>query len=187
MSSAVLDINRPLFLVGFMCSGKTTLGRAFAKQLGIPFCDLDQLIESEQNMSVSEIFSTFGEERFRQIEAETINRVIGDAVPRIYALGGGTPCVKGTMDKLNDAGLTVHLTAPVERLMERIMLEEGKRPLVAGMTQPRLKSYVTSKLAERNRYYSQASVTFDASRLENEQQVAESVNRLIETLSKQLT
>lgn len=163
-----------------MCSGKSTLGQALAQNLGIDFIDLDEAIESAAGMSVSRIFSEYGEPRFRQIESDLLSETIRSLEGKnaVVALGGGTPCQPGVMETLNRAGLTVHLTAPVDRIVERLLEgDPNRRPLIAGKNEDELKDYVERMLRERHPFYSQAVATFDASRLEDEQQICESVNR----------
>ena len=86
-----------------MCSGKTTLGRVLAARLGMRFIDLDQAIEERAGMSVSEIFRTSGEDRFRSLEAEMIGEMCS-LTDSIIATGGGTPCRPGMMQRMNAAG-----------------------------------------------------------------------------------
>ncbi len=176
--------NHPIFLVGYMCSGKSTLGRALARALGTDFIDLDDYIESRQGRTIAEIFAADGEAAFRQAEADALDEVIAASgrSRQVIALGGGTPCRPGVMDRLNDAGMAVHLTAPVARLVERLELGAAQRPLVAGKSAGELTAFVTAMLAERNPYYSLARYTFDSSRLEDQAQIDESVARFIATL-----
>lgn len=164
-----------------MCSGKTTLGRALAERLGREFIDLDDAVERRSGRSVAEIFATDGEAAFRHLERETLDDILLRAGNRsvVVACGGGTPCREGVMEVLNGGGVTVWLVAPVERIVERVLLEPGKRPLLAGKSREELTRMVGRMLDERRPYYSQAAHTFDASLLESESQVAESVTDFI--------
>jgi 3-dehydroquinate synthase len=121
-----------VFLIGFMASGKTTVGRELARDGGLPFVDLDAAIEEAAGMTVRGIFAAEGEAGFRAREAAALDAVLaaGDA---IVATGGGTPCAGDAMQRMRDGGAVVALTAPFERLMERVE-DPSVRPLLA---QPR--------------------------------------------------
>lgn len=121
---------KPIFLIGYMCSGKTTLGRALGRALGREFIDLDQRIEAGQGRTIKEIFATEGEEAFRRIEQETLKTVAVSGAP-VIACGGGTPCGPGAMDLMNSMGVTVWLQPSWDRLLPRLMHGRRKRPLIA--------------------------------------------------------
>ena len=172
-----MTLGTPIFLVGYMCSGKSTLGRALACALGCEFIDLDDVVEKQAGRTISEIFATDGEASFRRMESEALRSVLNRRA--IIALGGGTPCHGDNMDVINKAGLSVLLEAPVPRLVERLLLGGDKRPLVAGKSADELTRFVTSALATRAPHYNKAACRFDSSRLENENEINESVNRFI--------
>lgn len=174
-----------IFLIGYMASGKTTLGRALAVATGRRFVDLDEYIVTRQGKSVSEIFADGGEKEFRTVEREALAEVIAAGVgPMIVACGGGTPCFGDNLELMTAAGTTVWLDAPVEVLLRRLRLESSGRPLVAGLDgKGELEGYVLENLRRRRPYYSRAALTFDSSRLETEQEIADSVTRFIELVS----
>lgn len=167
-----------IFLIGYMGSGKTTLGRALARRLNIPFIDLDDYIEQWQGLSISEIFSRHGEQHFRDLEREALERVAdkGDA---IIACGGGTPCFGDNMERLNASGLTVYLRAPHSSLLRRLSEGKAKRPLIVNLDDDRLSDFIATQLALRDPYYSRAHLSFDSSRLEDEEQIRDSVEAFI--------
>lgn len=118
-------------LVGFMGSGKTTIGRALADRLGWDFVDLDEEIAAEQGMSVAEIFERFGEEHFRKLETEAIRkraRRVRAGHPVVMALGGGAFARKENAELLEDNGVTVWLDCPLEVARRRVEGNSG-RPL----------------------------------------------------------
>ena len=174
-------MNAPIFLVGFMCSGKSTFGKALAARLEVDFIDLDDYIVTRCGRSVSEIFRDEGEVGFRRIEAEALQNVLNshEATCAVIALGGGTPCREGVMETLAEKGVTVHLDAPIERLVERLILGAAQRPLIAGKTPSEIKAFVEKSLSARNPFYSRALHTFDSSLLETEAQISQSVSRFI--------
>ena len=108
-----------IFLIGFMGSGKTTLGKALAQKLGVDFIDLDLYIETRYHKTVREIFAESGEERFRQIEKSLLHEV-ADFENVIIAAGGGTPCFFDNIDYMNGHGTCVYLKASVEELCKRL-------------------------------------------------------------------
>ena len=170
-----------------MCSGKTTLGKELATRLNVDFIDLDEYIEHRAGCTISEIFATDGEDAFRRLESDSLAQVIeryGDHTV-VMALGGGTPCRPGVMERLNEVGVTVHLDVPVWRFVERLVEGASKRPLVAGKSKDELADYVKSMLDLRNPYYTQALLRFDASQLETAEQVKKSAE-LLQDILKQI-
>jgi len=141
MSSAVKPRVKLLCLAGFMGSGKTTVGRQLAQQLGWRFLDLDERIEERAGAKISEIFERLGEAAFRDLEFEQLNRALTEgaaaAVPTIIALGGGTFAQPRNLEALRatckpeDAprdGFVIWLDCPVEQLFARCVTM-GNRPL----------------------------------------------------------
>ena len=120
-----------LFLIGFMASGKTTFGKALSKKKNLRFIDLDEYIEQSEGMSISDIFREYGEEGFRKIERKAL-LAVADMQSTVIACGGGTPCFFDNMEVMNDAGTTLFLKASIPVLVERLHMENAKRPLVAG-------------------------------------------------------
>jgi len=111
-------------LVGFMGSGKTTVGRLLARQIGWHFVDLDTLIEERAGLSIPAIFERLGEPTFREMEYETLGRVLGEAVerskPTVLALGGGTFALPQNCALLRNNGcIIVWLHCPLEELLAR--------------------------------------------------------------------
>jgi shikimate kinase len=121
-----------LYLVGFMCSGKTTVGRAVADELGWPFLDLDEEIEKEQARTITEIFSKRGESVFREIEAELLRRCVSSIEagnPCVLALGGGAFAQPQNWDTVENNGVTVWLDCPLETIHQRLGQQDNTRPL----------------------------------------------------------
>ncbi len=174
-----MELPRPVFLIGFMASGKTTLGRALAAALpAISFVDLDEAVEEYAGCSVSQIFASRGEDGFRALESEMLRR---KALPGVLiACGGGTPCRAENMDFMLSAGTVVRLDASVDTLVRRLLeADPDQRPLVkACIGSPGLlRQRVEQMISERMPHYSRAPFVFDADRLDDERQVAEAVER----------
>jgi shikimate kinase len=163
-----IEVRMIVFLIGFMGSGKSFYAKGLSEYLHVPFVDLDQFIEEEQAISISEIFEKMGESAFRTIESIAIKQVYKDLVDRttetqqkndilgVISCGGGTPCFNGNMDWMNEHGLTVWINPAEEIIWERLIKEPKTRPLVASLTEDALKEFIHQKLLERKPYYEKA-------------------------------
>ncbi len=112
-----------IYLVGFMASGKTTVGRLLAHELGWFFADLDQDIEGDQKVPITEIFDGHGEGEFRRIESEAVRRRVREVVcgkPMVLALGGGTFVSEANEALLRENGVTIWLDCSYPRVCSRI-------------------------------------------------------------------
>lgn len=165
-----------ILLVGFMAAGKTTLGKALARDLGLQFIDLDHYIENRYRCTVSQLFAERSEEAFRQIERNLLHEV-AEFEDVVISTGGGTPCFFDNMEYMNAQGITVFLDAAVDVIHTRLTIARVQRPLVMGKTAEELRQYITDMLARRLPYYTQAHHTFCADYLEDNNQVACSVER----------
>lgn len=120
-----------LYLVGFMGSGKSTVGRALAKHLGWRFADLDEDIEAREQMPIAQIFDERGEEEFRRVEHEALKRRISDiarGVPWVLAVGGGCFAQPKNHELMTNHGLSLWLDAPLEIIQSRVA-HSTHRPL----------------------------------------------------------
>ncbi|MBZ5595258.1 MAG: shikimate kinase [Acidobacteriia bacterium] len=120
-----------IYLTGFMASGKTTIGRLLADELGWQFVDLDKEIEAQQGISIAEIFDTRGEQEFRRIETEAIRahlRLIERGRPAVIAFGGGAFVQPENFTMLENNGITIWLDCPLETVRKRVA-QASHRPL----------------------------------------------------------
>ncbi len=164
----------PVYLMGFMGSGKTTLGRALAARFdGACYVDLDEEVERSAGMSVREIFSSRGESCFRELEREALRRFAGER-GLIVGCGGGTPCQPGNMELMNSTGLTVLLRASDEVLLRRLLEAQAQRPLLNGMDPAALAEFVRTEQLRREPFYGQATLEFPSDLLESEEEVSAS-------------
>ncbi len=163
-----------ILLIGYMGTGKTTLGRALAEALGLTFIDLDIFIEERYHKSISQIFAERGEDEFRRIEQRILHEV-GEFENVIISTGGGTPCFFDNIDYMNSLGTTVYLKVPIERLFIRLSIARKQRPLLKDKNDEELRSFIAEQLDRREPYYSRAQYVFAADKLEDKTQIDESV------------
>jgi shikimate kinase len=145
------------YLVGFMGSGKSYLGKLWAAQQHLSFYDLDTLIEEKENDSIINIFEQKGEQYFRTVESKTLHETIA-LQNVIIACGGGTPCFNDNMNWMNAHGTTIFLHASIENLYKNILQEKLKRPLLANITDEALEHFIQNKLDERLHYYASSKI-----------------------------
>ncbi len=150
-----------VYLIGFMGSGKSTMGRWVADAMdGWTFLDLDHFIEHKYHKTISQIFEDSGEDGFREIEAKCL-REVSDFDKVIIGAGGGTPCFFNNMEVMNATGLTIYLKLSSEVLNDRLRSSKSQRPLVANKNGEELLVYIAKKLNERESFYSKAKVIAD--------------------------
>lgn len=168
----------PIFLIGYMAAGKSTIGKLLASQLNVDFIDIDKLIEQKENVSVDYIFEEHGEKYFRDAEADfVLNHDFKNAV---VSTGGGLPCFNDNMAKLVIQGETVYLNATADTISERLLKTDLKtRPLLKGVALDQLNKNITEKLAERSFYYEQAKHIIDTN--------GKTVNEIVEEIVASLT
>ena len=141
-----------IILIGYMGAGKTTIGKALSKELGITFYDLDWYIESRMRKTVAQIFAERGEEGFRKMEYNMLHEV-AEFENVIISCGGGTPCFFDNMDYLNQQGHVIYLKATPEVLYKHLLMAKVERPLIKGKSPDELISFIQEQLKrERARF-----------------------------------
>lgn len=149
-----------VILIGYMGSGKTTLGKKLAARLGLRFVDTDKEIEKQAQKSISDIFERDGEHRFRTMEKELITQ-LKNQDNLLISTGGGMPCFNNLIDELNEIGITIYLKRPAKELANRVLNSKKKRPLTDGKTEEELIFFIDKMLQERNAFYEKAHVIAD--------------------------
>jgi len=144
-----------IFLIGMMGSGKSYWSRLLAKKLKTGGYDLDFLIESHEERTISEIFEEDGEDYFRKTESKIL-RWFGEKKSFVLATGGGTPCFADNMEWMNKQGVTIWLDEPVEVLTERLIPEKSHRPLIRDLSDKELTEFLMNKRKEREVFYALA-------------------------------
>ncbi len=163
--------------MGFMGAGKTTLGKALARDLGVSFIDLDQYIEARFMKSVSQIFALKGEQGFREIESRML-REVGEFDDVIVSCGGSTPLIGDNMDFMLQHGQTVYLKCDNETLLNRLKVARAQRPLIASKTDQELAQFIESETKRREPGYLKAEYVCPGDRLESRDQISETVEYL---------
>jgi len=144
---------RNVALIGFMGSGKTTVGRALAELLTFQFVDTDEVIESRAHKRIADIFEQDGEPAFRDLEAQVVAELAGGH-DQMISTGGGLPMIQSNLDSLKSHALVVCLWASAEQIFERVK-NQSHRPL---LNTPDPMSQIRELLERRTPYYKQADV-----------------------------
>jgi len=153
-------MSRPVFVVGFMASGKTSLGKKLANALKKTFVDLDREIERRIKMSISEFVLKEGWEELRTIEHDALISL--DLEDKFVATGGGTPCYFDSIDYMKDRGTVIFFDIHEEILFSRLRSQEHRdRPLIATLSGEDLRDFIKTSLSQRRPIYEQAHLTFN--------------------------
>ena len=170
-----------IILIGYMGAGKTTIGRALAKELGLSFYDLDWYIENRRHKKVAQIFAEQGEEGFRQIEHNMLHEV-AEFEDIILSCGGGTPCFFDNIDYMNSLAQVVYLRCEPEVLHRHLLMGKVERPLLKGKNPDELIGFIREQLATREPYYNKAQYQLDVSLMDNFEKIKTTVDKLKQLL-----
>lgn len=168
---------RRIILIGYMGSGKTTVGKALSKETGMMFYDLDWYIESRMRKTVAQIFAERGEEGFRQIEYNMLHEV-AEFENVIISCGGGTPCFFDNIDYLNAQGDVCYLKATPEVLYKHLLMGKVERPLIKGKSPEELITFISEQLAKREVFYNKAHYILDVSLMDDYDKIRISVDKI---------
>jgi shikimate kinase len=163
-----------IYLVGYMGSGKSTLGKRLACHARLHFIDLDKYIEERNCRTVAQIFALEGEESFRNKERKALEEV-SEFDNVVVATGGGAPCFFDNMELMNRTGITLFLDIPPVFLARRLNRSKTERPLIKGKSPEELESFITENLQKRRPFYAQAKF-----RIEREDLNPEGIMKMIE-------
>lgn len=171
-----------IYLLGYMGSGKSTIGRLLADHIGYDFIDFDAYICKKERLTIPEIFETKGEIYFRKAESKHLKNLLKETQKKsVIALGGGTPCYGNAMELLKASGhTTIYLNLSFQILAKRLWEERSDRPLVASINSYEdLEDYVRKHLFERGFYYNQAGTVLKIS-------ASDTVTKVVEDIIAQL-
>lgn len=167
-----------IVLIGYMGSGKSSVGEKLADVLGMPFKDIDTEIEEQVGVPLPRIFSEKGEIYFRKIENEILKKILFQPENFVLATGGGTPCYGDSMNFITDQKdvISIYLKIPLSILVSRLFLEKENRPLLAHLkTEEDLNDFIRKHLFERAYYYNQANVIIE----NDSENIEETVEKII--------
>ena len=147
-----------IILLGYMSSGKSTVGKKLSQRLYIPFIDLDSYIEKKEKSSVKDIFKEKGEIFFRLLEHKYLKELIASNKKFVLSLGGGTPCYSNNMEYLtkNSDIISIYLHASILTIVNRLKYNKN-RPLITGIKENKLSDFVSKHLFERSFFYNKAT------------------------------
>ena len=154
----------PIYLIGYMAAGKTTVGRMLAERLGWHFVDLDDAFAEIHSLTPAEYIRKYGIEQFRYKEKYVVEDLAELPIERvIYATGGGYPCWEDNMECLHELGTSIYIRWQPEHLAKRLMLTDlTQRPVLQGRTELELLSFITPQLEARESFYEKADYIIDA-------------------------
>ena len=175
---------RRIILIGYMGAGKTTVGKALSKAMGLQFYDLDWYIESRMRKTVPQIFAERGEEGFRLIEHNMLHEV-AELEDVIVSCGGGTPCFFDNMHYLNGQGETIYLKADPEVLYKHLLMGKIERPLLKNKTPEQLIDFIKEQLEKREPFYTKAKHVLDVSLMDNYEKIKISVNKILDLIGQE--
>jgi shikimate kinase len=148
---------KKVILCGYMASGKTTTAKLLAEKSGLPYIDLDEVIEQNTGKTISQLFEGGGEIKFRKLEHDALNSIVNGANGFVLSLGGGTPVYANNHLALQrDDVVSVYLKVSIGELAKRLRSQPGQRPLIDALKDEELDEFIGQHLFERSYYYHQA-------------------------------
>ena len=160
-----------LVFLGYMASGKSTVGKHVAEILNYSFIDLDFYIEEKEKMKVKDNFETKGEIYFRKIEHTYLKDIINEQKNCVLSLGGGTPCFYDSVDWLNTINnvITIYLKASIDVITTRLV-NDTIRPLISHLkSKEEIKEFIAKHLFERSFFYNKAQIKLNTTDLSIEE------------------
>ena len=143
-----------IYIIGFMGSGKSTIGYKLAKQLNRPFTDTDQEIEKQEESSIKTIFNSHGEKYFRSLEREILHQINNN---HVVSCGGGLPLFNENMKYIKNKGTSIYLEASCSFLTSRLINNRKERPIINKLKKTELNRFIKHELARRETTYNQAT------------------------------
>jgi shikimate kinase len=168
-----------VILVGYMGSGKSTVGKLLASKLGVLFYDLDSVIEDIEQLSISNLFEKKGEIYFRKSENKILQQILHKEESFVLSLGGGTPCYHNNHEMLLQKDVvSIYLKGNAITLANRLQDEKVKRPLLSAVSENDLIDFINKHLFDRSFYYHQVHHVISIDEKSLEQLVAEILLKL---------
>ncbi|QCX52851.1 shikimate kinase [Elizabethkingia sp. JS20170427COW] len=165
-------------LIGYMGSGKSHISKMLSDKINFKLFDLDFEISARLGMSIPEIFEKQGELGFRKAEKKILEELLSSPDDIIISLGGGTPAYYDNMENICKHSKSIYLRAKIPTLVNRLIPEKDKRPLIAKISDEDLPEFIAKHLFERNAFYNQSEFIIDTDGKNGETVVEEIVNTL---------
>lgn len=146
-----------IILLGYMGSGKSTIGKKLAKITSSNYIDLDDYISDKENSTIKNIFKYKGEIYFRKKETTYLHGLLKSNENFVLSLGGGTPCYGENMDLISKNGKSFYLKASINELYDRLKTRKSERPLIKNIATDDLKEFIAKHLFERSPFYEKAN------------------------------
>lgn len=146
-----------IILMGFMGSGKSTIGKLLSQEMKYSFIDLDSYIEHRYHKTINHLFDEKGEEEFRQIESEMLREVL-QFEEVVISTGGGTPCFNNNLELIRQSGITVYIEVDEDIICARLAKAKISRPLIKQKSEDEIRDYVRETILRRAPFYEQADI-----------------------------
>ncbi|MFA7082532.1 MAG: shikimate kinase [Bacteroidales bacterium] len=146
-----------IFIIGFMYSGKSTVGKKLANSMNLNHIDTDKVFESKYNITISSFFEKYGEDLFRELEHKILLETIEED-NIIVSTGGGLPCFHNNIEIIKENGISIYLNMSPISIIHRINNSKKKRPLLQNKSPEELQEYIENLLKEREVFYNQANL-----------------------------
>ena len=169
-------MKKTIFLIGYMGSGKSVIGKKLSNSILYSFYDLDNFITTNEGITINEIFEQKKELYFRKIEREYLNELINKDEHKVISLGGGTPCYSDNMDLILNTSNSdsIYLNRSIDFLVKRLYNKISSRPLISHLkSKEELKEFISKHIFERNQYYLRSKIILNTNNLELDDVVEE--------------
>ena len=174
-------MKRTIFLIGYMGSGKSRIGKDLSCAISYNFYDLDDFITTNEGLTINEIFEQKKELYFREIEREYLKQLINKDENKVISLGGGTPCYSDNMDLIlnTSSSDSVYLNRSIDFLVQRLYNKKSSRPLISHLkNKDQLKEFISKHLFERNQFYLRAKIILKTNNYEVDQVISKLISLL---------
>ena len=177
---SAIKLDRPIVMVGLMGAGKTSVGRALAHHLGVPFVDSDKEIERAAGCSVVDIFSLYGEHEFRRVEQQVVSRLLDTPpTPKVISTGEGAFITPAVRDKVLAGAISIWLKADLDLLVKRTRFRDTRPQLLHTDS----KKILAQLIAERYNTYALADITVETF----DENLRKTLAKVVEALEQHLT
>ncbi len=166
-----------IILIGYMSSGKSTIGRKLAYRLGMEFIDTDEAFESKYKIAITDFFDRFGEVRFRELERLVLIESL-QTENTIISTGGGTPCFFDNMQLINKQGISVFLKLHPNSIFDRLIHSKKQRPLLKNLTHDELKLFIIKQLSVREQFYNLSKIIIKSENIKTNDLLDELKNKI---------